>query len=261
MFESLAPHAIDYIQSIDDAVITHFRVELADLEKTVRAQDSLLAGITLDRISQGELDEYKQARDKAEEDWQKVIWDWKILLKGMQFDVQNLFQKIPTPDFDELSRRVDTNQKRAECCMKRCSFPQPGDTVAVALADHLKMLINDEKAGGDPDAATAKAAEHLKTIRHTIDQFLLTIQSRAAEYHEFIADHCLVPDFRFKVRDAFDEARKLYLKQDWDGAEAAMKKVLEIDPKDGPAIKYIERIGHLRKKPPAKDWDGNWAEE
>ena len=76
-----------------------------------------------------------------------------------------------------------------------------------------------------------------------------------------MADHCTVPEYKFRVRDAFDAARTVYLKQDWDGAEKAFKKVLDIDPKDGPAIKYLERIAHLRKTPPAPDWNGDWAEE
>lgn len=261
LFDSLAPHALGYIKHIDIAAVANLREEIADLEKVIRANDSLLAGAPADKVLMYELEDYKQNRAKAKEPWQHILWDWKIQLKSGQNDVMNLFTKIPTADFDELLRRVDTYQKKTECYSKRCSFPAAGDTVGIELAENLKVLLVSEKPPMAGDAANAKAAEHLKAIRAAMDKFVLELPKRAKEYHEFIADHCIVPEYKFRVRDAFDTARKLYLKQDWDACDAAMKKIQEIDPKDGPAMKYQERTAHLRKHPPAKDWNGDWAEE
>jgi len=245
----------------DIAGVHSLRVELAELDKAIQAYDNLLSGMTLDRISQSELDDFKAQEAKAAEDWLKTLWGWKVKLKQNQFAVQYLQGKIPHENYEELLRFVDTHQKRVECCIKRSSFPKPEDTVGWEFAVHLKSLVVDGKSGVDPAAAKAKSEELLGKSRELVAAFLEKLPKRAAEFHEFIADHCIVPAYKFKVRDRFDEARKLYLKMDWDAAEKAFQAVLEIDPKDGPATKFIERIGHLRKHPPAPDWNGDWAEE
>ncbi|MBI4179378.1 hypothetical protein HY522_08155, partial [bacterium] len=261
LFDGLAPVAIETIHANDIAARHGFRTEQAELDATLRGYDNLIAGSTLPAGLLNELEQFKEKHAKAAEDWLKILWGWKVQLKEQQGTVLNLQGKIPTADWDELVRFVDTHQKRVECYLKRCSFPAPTDTVGSGLAEHLKGLIVDGKDGMSQADASAKSQERMGVIRGRIDAFLDKLPGRAQEYHEFMADHCETPAYKFKVRDAFDEARKIYLQQNWDAAEKAFKAVLEIDPNDGPATKYIERVAHLRKHPPPKDWDGVWAEE
>lgn len=61
----------------------------------------------------------------------------------------------------------------------------------------------------------------------------------------------------------FEEARELYLKQQWDAAIqkffAAEKLLIKnMVKRDGPCAMYIERCEHFKLEPPAKDWDGSW---
>lgn len=61
-----------------------------------------------------------------------------------------------------------------------------------------------------------------------------------------------------RLRERYDAARRSYLAQDWDTAEAAFRECLEIRPKDGPSRVFLERVQALRRNPPSKDWNGVW---
>jgi adenylate cyclase len=61
-----------------------------------------------------------------------------------------------------------------------------------------------------------------------------------------------------RLRERYDAARRSYLAQDWDAAEATFRECLEIRPNDGPARVFFERVQVLRRNPPRKDWNGVW---
>jgi adenylate cyclase len=60
------------------------------------------------------------------------------------------------------------------------------------------------------------------------------------------------------LRERYEAARRSYLAQDWDMAEAAFGECLEIRPNDGPSRVFLERVQSLRRNPPVKDWNGVW---
>jgi adenylate cyclase len=61
-----------------------------------------------------------------------------------------------------------------------------------------------------------------------------------------------------RLRDRYDQARRMYLAQDWDRAEATFHECLQIQPNDGPSRVLLQRIQFLRRNPPGKDWNGVW---
>jgi class 3 adenylate cyclase len=61
-----------------------------------------------------------------------------------------------------------------------------------------------------------------------------------------------------RLRERYEQARRTYLAQQWDSAEAIFRECLQIRPNDGPSRVLLERIQVLRQNPPAKDWNGVW---
>ena len=61
-----------------------------------------------------------------------------------------------------------------------------------------------------------------------------------------------------RLRERYDQARALYLAQQWDPAETAFRDCLKIRPNDGPSRVLLERIEFLRRNPPDHNWDGVW---
>lgn len=61
------------------------------------------------------------------------------------------------------------------------------------------------------------------------------------------------------ILELHDEGLHAYTARDWAKAEGAFGKLLAIDPKDGPAKIYRDRVRLYAKKPPPGDWDGVWV--
>ncbi len=61
-----------------------------------------------------------------------------------------------------------------------------------------------------------------------------------------------------RLRERYDQARRMYLGQDWDRAETIFHECLQIRPNDGPSCVLLEQIQFLRRNPPGKDWNGVW---
>jgi adenylate cyclase len=61
-----------------------------------------------------------------------------------------------------------------------------------------------------------------------------------------------------RLRERYDQARRMYLGQDWDQADATFRECLQIRPSDGPSRVLLERMQFLRRNPPGKDWNGVW---
>jgi class 3 adenylate cyclase len=61
-----------------------------------------------------------------------------------------------------------------------------------------------------------------------------------------------------RLRERYEQARRTYLAQEWDSAEAIFRECLQIRPDDGPSRVFVERIQVLRRNPPSKDWNGVW---
>ena len=60
-----------------------------------------------------------------------------------------------------------------------------------------------------------------------------------------------------ELRLRFGQALELFRKKDFAGAEAAFRRVLELNPLDGPSKFYLEQIEHLRSEELPPDWKGD----
>lgn len=57
------------------------------------------------------------------------------------------------------------------------------------------------------------------------------------------------------------QALSLYRERKWTEAQQIFARILDVDPKDGPARTYVERCKVLAANPPPDDWDGVWVME
>ncbi|MCH2285246.1 MAG: CHASE2 domain-containing protein, partial [SAR324 cluster bacterium] len=58
------------------------------------------------------------------------------------------------------------------------------------------------------------------------------------------------------VVEQYLKGLKLYQDRNFADAVKEFKKVLDIDPEDGPSLTYVKRCGVFLETPPEKDWDG-----
>jgi len=61
-----------------------------------------------------------------------------------------------------------------------------------------------------------------------------------------------------RLRERYEQARRTYIAQEWDLAEATFRECLQLRPNDGPSHVFLERIQVLRRNPPGTDWNGVW---
>ena len=60
---------------------------------------------------------------------------------------------------------------------------------------------------------------------------------------------------RERLVRVFEEGLRQYRSRAWDSAEALFQEVLTMDPDDGPARLYVDRVRCCYDQPPPQDWD------
>lgn len=61
---------------------------------------------------------------------------------------------------------------------------------------------------------------------------------------------------RVEMLRLYEAGVELYQQRQWEAAQEAFAKALELDPRDGPAAVYLERSRQLSATPPPEDWNG-----
>lgn len=61
------------------------------------------------------------------------------------------------------------------------------------------------------------------------------------------------------VLEYFRDGLTFYRKRNWEKAEHAFRKAIELNPKDKLSEIYLERTEYMHANPPAADWDGTWV--
>jgi len=107
-----------------------------------------------------------------------------------------------------------------------------GETTAQAIGSQFEMREID----------TISAKGKTETTR------ILELMSAAGQLSEDLA----------RLRERYEQARRTYLAQEWDLAEALFRECLQIRPNDGPSRVFLERIQVLRQNSPGKAWNGVW---
>jgi len=135
------------------------------------------------------------------------------------------------------------------------SYTVVGDSVNVAArlerANRVygtQILINEN---------TAQAIGSQFETRE-IDTISVKGKTETTRIFELMAAAGQVSEELLQLRERYDAARRSYLAQDWDTAEASFRECLQIRPNDGPSRILLERIQFLRRDAPGEDWNGVW---
>jgi adenylate cyclase len=103
--------------------------------------------------------------------------------------------------------------------------------------------------------STAQAVESQFEMRE-IDTISVKGKTETTRVFELMSAAGELSQQLLQLRERYDAARRSYLAQDWDTAEATFRECLQICPNDGPSRVFFERVQVLRRNPPGKDWNG-----
>jgi adenylate cyclase len=135
------------------------------------------------------------------------------------------------------------------------SYTVIGDTVNLAArlerANRVygtKILVSESTAQAIRSEFEMREIDTISVKGKTEITRVFEVMSRAGQ----------LSDEPVRLRERYDQARAMYLAQDWDRAETTFRECLQIRPNDGPSRVFLERIQFLRRNPPGKDWNGVW---
>ena len=135
------------------------------------------------------------------------------------------------------------------------SYTVIGDTVNLAARlERANRVYGTRILVGE---STADAIGSEFEIRE-IDTISVKGKTETTRLFEVMAMAGQLSEESVRLRERYDQARGMYLGQEWDHAEAASRECLQIRPNDGPSRVLLERIQFLRRNPPGKDWNGVW---
>ncbi|HZS16557.1 MAG TPA: adenylate/guanylate cyclase domain-containing protein [Candidatus Udaeobacter sp.] len=104
---------------------------------------------------------------------------------------------------------------------------------------------------------TAQAVESSFETRE-IDTISVKGKTETTRVFELLSAAGELPNELARVRERYEQGRKMYLAQQWNLAEAMFRECLQIHPNDGPSRVFLERIQLLQRNSPGKDWNGVW---
>ncbi len=105
-----------------------------------------------------------------------------------------------------------------------------------------------------------RAAMQRETLLREIDRIRVKGKAQPVVIHEVLDYHTpqTFPNLN-SVLESFAEGLDRYRSCQWDLADSAFNRCLELNPKDRPAGIYLERCRQYQRNPPAANWDGVWT--
>ena len=104
---------------------------------------------------------------------------------------------------------------------------------------------------------TAQAAGSQFEMRE-IDAIFLKGKTETTRLFELMSGAGQLSEELARLRECYGEARRMYIAQQWDSAEATFRECLQLRPNDAPSRVFLQRIQALRRNPPGNDWNGVW---
>jgi len=170
------------------------------------------------------------------------------------------------PEITGLRRDVPTVELRIGICTGEVvvgnigsdntrSYTVIGDTVNLtARLERANRVYGTQILLGE---TTAQAVAQKFETRE-IDVIFVKGKTETTRIFELLATRKQLSGDLERLREQYEQGRRAFLAQEWDVAEAAFHKCLQVRPNDGPSQVLIQRIQMLRQNPPGNDWNGVW---
>ena len=127
-----------------------------------------------------------------------------------------------------------------------------GDTVN--LASRLEGLTKPYRTTVIVSGETAERLDERFLLRE-LDRVRVKGKDRPVTIHELVGLEKEVDPARRQAVRTFEAGLARYRERAWPEAEQAFTEALALDPRDGPASLYLERVRRLCACPPPPDWD------
>ena len=168
---------------------------------------------------------------------------------AMQKAMAELREELAKENLPQIRMRIGIHSGSAVVgnlgSAKRFGYTAVGDDVN--LAARLEGINKLYGTGIMMSSDTARQVEGRIALR-PVDRVIVKGKSQAVEV--------FTPCENVKVAELTKQAIHLFRSQEWDAAEACLRELLAIDPKDGIASLYLKRIAAFRITPPPLNWDG-----
>lgn len=91
-----------------------------------------------------------------------------------------------------------------------------------------------------------------------IDRVRLVGKDEPVEVYQLLGEVGTLDATTRQLQIAFSEGLQVYRQQDWQQAQQAFERCLQLKPDDGPTQVFLQRIQTFQQTPPLADWDGVW---
>ncbi len=126
---------------------------------------------------------------------------------------------------------------------------------AVNLAARLEGVNKQYGTWSLISEATHDAAGN-SFLTRKLDRVRVVGINQPVRLYELIDELAEVEDRRRELVEVFHSGLERFEQRDWPGCRRYMDQVLKIDPEDGPAKVFLERVKKYESSPPAETWDG-----
>jgi len=140
---------------------------------------------------------------------------------------------------------------------KRMDYTVIGD--GVNLASRLESACKEYSARILVSEGTFKGLKGTYRTRE-VDRVVVKGKTEPVAVFEILDYHTedTFPNLR-ECLEVFHDGLASYRRQEWDKAESAFGKALQLNPEDNLSKTYLKRVKMMRENPPGAEWNGTWV--